>query len=131
MVHEIEGEHGEFLLPVRCHGRLQATEISMAFACGEDELTVDDRGLAREAHQHLRKARQALGPVVAAPAMELYLAAVLDDLEAVAVELRLCSQASPCGMALVVVGMQGRMNLTELGTRQPYVFSVFAASTDT
>jgi hypothetical protein len=40
-----------------------------------------------------------------------------------------CSQASPRGMALAVVGMQGRTNFAD--TQQPYVFSVFDATTDT
>jgi hypothetical protein len=86
----------------------------VAFAGGEDELAVDDRGLARDARQHLRKACQALGPVIAATAMELQLAAVLDDLDAIAVELRLMQpQASPRGMALAPMGMQGRMNFAD------------------
>jgi len=89
VVHEIEGEHREFMLPIGSHSCLEAPEIGVPFAGGEDELAVDHRGLARDARQRLREARQALGPVVAAPAMELHLAAVLDDLEAVAVELRL------------------------------------------
>ena len=57
MVHEIEGEHGEFTLPVGCHGRLQALEIRVAFAGGEDELAIDDRGLARDARQRRGQVR--------------------------------------------------------------------------
>ena len=50
------------------------------------------------------------------PAVQPHLAAVLDDLEAVAVELRLMQPSPPGGMALAVVGMQGRMYVGGAGT---------------
>jgi hypothetical protein len=60
-----------------------------AFFCLKNELAVDDRGLARDACQHLRKARQAFGPVVTAPPAEPHPVGVPDDLEAIPGELRL------------------------------------------
>ena len=47
------------------------------------------------------------GPVVAAPAVELHPVAVLDDLEAIAVELRLMQPGIARGMALASWGCRG------------------------
>jgi Zn-dependent alcohol dehydrogenase len=52
-------------------------------------VALDHRGVAEKARQRLRQAREALGPLVAAFAVEPQRSAILDDLEAVAVELRL------------------------------------------
>lgn len=88
-LHEIEGEHGEIVLAVGCHGRLKAPEIRVAFAGGEDKLAVNHCGLARDDCQRSGQVRQTLRVVVAAPAEEPQLLPVFDDLEAVSVELRL------------------------------------------
>jgi hypothetical protein len=68
-------------------GRLQGTEIGLALVGGEDQLTVDHRGLAANACHRLGQKRQTLGPVATALGVEPDRATVLDDLEAVAVKL--------------------------------------------
>jgi hypothetical protein len=50
---------------------------------------VEHHGLAENGLQGFSQASKALRPLVAVPAVQLHLAAVFDDLEAIAVELRL------------------------------------------
>jgi len=57
--------------------RLQGAKVRVAFVGGEDELSVEHRGLAAKAVQRLRQERQAFGPLVAALAVEPELATTL------------------------------------------------------
>jgi hypothetical protein len=55
VVHEVEGEYRELVVPVGDHGSLQAPEIRVAFAGREDEFAVEDRRLAVNGYQRVRQ----------------------------------------------------------------------------
>ena len=110
-------------MPSRCRGRRRRPRVrrpadpEQPAGLGNRVRLLDraDSSPSSTAEWHERPERlgepgQAPGPLVAGPAVELHLAAVLDDLEAIPSSFGSCSQASPCGIALAVVGMQGRMN---------------------
>jgi len=60
--------------------------------------------------QVLHQSREALGPIMSIPAVEAHLRAVLDDLQAVAVELRL---VQPCATSGRLLGRDGTTGANE------------------
>jgi hypothetical protein len=117
---QVEGEHCE----ERAGGSpatMQAGKVGSPFLVWQHELGIDGRRTTGNPLQGRRDRIEALGPIIAAPAVQPHLAAVLDDLEPVAIELGSCSQASPAGGTLVGTGLQGGMPALSLASYAAFV----------
>jgi hypothetical protein len=99
-VQEIKGIDDGLVLPPAPSGRMQLAEVRRAAGAGEAELGVNYCRAAWDGLERLYQDWQALCPVVSIPAVEAYLAILLDDLQAIPVELGLMQPAIAGGHGL-------------------------------
>ena len=88
-VQEVEGEEHELVLLCLTRCEPEPVEVRSAIRVWQDELAVKQSGAAPERQEDRCQAGEPIGPLDATAAVEAHLAAVLDDLEAVAVKLEL------------------------------------------
>ena len=88
-VQEVEGEEHELVLLCLPRCEPEPVEVRSAIRVWQDELAVEQSGAAPERQEGRCEAGEPIGPLDATAAVEAHLAAVLDDLEAIAVKLEL------------------------------------------